>query len=116
MIAALALSAPPAVPSFVLQVSLAAPPPCAARASKGPLGSIPIASEVTSRQLHLALCDGRTIEVRAEIEVAGELFGVMAAGPGSSSSTFLAPGQSFETEVQGVRLRFTLLGPAARGA
>lgn len=95
---------------FALEVSLAKPPACA-RASSLTVGTISVpAAAPASGELHLVLCDGRTVDLHAEVERTGDTFFVLATShpDNGSSNSFLLVGQSFDATLSDLRLRFTV--------
>lgn len=100
--------APSAEAPFALEVSLARPPACAGAASLT-LGTISVpAAAPASAELHFTLCDGRKVDLHAEVERTGDTFFVLATSDSSSSNSFLLAGQSFDATLSDLQLRFTL--------
>lgn len=99
---------PTAEAPFALEVSLEKPPACS-RASSLTVGTLSVpASAPASGELHLALCDGRSVKLHAEVERDGDTFFVLATSDSSSSNSFLLVGQSFDATLSDLQLRFTV--------
>ena len=100
--------APASESPFALEVSLPVPPECAS-ASSLVVGTLSVpASARAATELHLALCDGRRVDIHAEVERSGDTFLVKVVNDSASSNSFLLAGQYFDATLGDLRLRFTV--------
>lgn len=114
LVVSMLLGAPAPEGPASLDVSLAKPPACAAGAAPT-IGSLSVPAASAWAEFHVTLCDGRAVDLRADVTRAGDTFQVVATNraDASTSNSILGAGQSFDATVNDVRLRFAVRGAGA---